>query len=89
MHQLDHVIKYESKVYSKGKTTLPIEIRTKLRIKDNETIIYIPHGDTFEITTKRLLLDQVRAKLQKSKNNYSVDDFITDLRKDALNEIKC
>ena len=88
MQQHTHNVRYESKVYSKGKTTLPLEIRTKLGIKDNETIIYIPRGNTFEITTKRLLLDQMRAKLQKSEASYSVDDFIADRRQDALDELK-
>lgn len=88
MQQHYQAVKYESKVYSKGKTTLPLEIRIKLGIKDNETIIYIPRGNTFEITTKRLLLEQMRTKLQESEVNYSVDDFIADRRQDSLDELK-
>ena len=88
MQQLTLTVKYESKVYSKGKTTIPVEIRTKLGINDNEIIINILRGNTFEITTKRLLLDQMRLKLQQSETSYSVDDFIADRRQDALDELK-
>jgi bifunctional DNA-binding transcriptional regulator/antitoxin component of YhaV-PrlF toxin-antitoxin module len=88
MLQQTHSARYESKVYSKGKTTLPLEIRNKLGIKDNETIIYIPRGNSYEITTKRLLLEQMRVKLQQPENNYSVDNFISDRHQDALDEMK-
>lgn len=88
MSGLNHIVSYESKVYSKGKTTLPMEIRKKLGIKDDETIIYIARGDSFEITTSRLLLKQMQNKLRKSGDNYSVDDFIAERRKEALDELK-
>lgn len=88
MLEFNHAVRYESKVYSKGKTTLPLEIRTKLGINDNETIIYIPRGNTFEITTKRLLLEQMQQKLKLANDNYSVDDFIADRRQEAMDEFK-
>lgn len=88
MQSINSAIRYESKVYSKGKTTLPLEIRTKLGINDNETIIYIPRGNTFEITTKRLLLEQMQQKLKLANDNYSVDDFIADRRQEAMDEFK-
>ena len=88
MQPLNHITKYESKVYAKGKTTLPLEIRKQLGIQDNEKLIYIPKGNSFEITTSRLLLQQIQLKMQLANDNYSVDDFITERRQDALDEIK-
>ncbi|MCE3269151.1 MAG: hypothetical protein K0R49_1403 [Burkholderiales bacterium] len=88
MELLNHAVRYESKVYAKGKTTLPIEIRKKLGIQDNEKIIYISKGNSFEITTGRILLEQMQKKLQSAKDNYSVEDFIADKHKEAFNELK-
>ena len=88
MQNLSHAISYESKVYSKGKTTLPLEIRKQLGIQDDETIIYIPRGDSFEITTSRLLLKQMQKKLHQAHDEYSVNDFILDRHKEALAEIE-
>jgi bifunctional DNA-binding transcriptional regulator/antitoxin component of YhaV-PrlF toxin-antitoxin module len=78
--------KYESKVYTKGKTTLPLEIRKQLGISDNEKLIYIKKGDLFEITTNKRLLEQMQAKLRLANDNYSVDDFIAERRHEALEE---
>jgi len=81
-------VRYESKVYSKGKTTLPLEIRKQLGIHDNEKLIYIQNGNNFSITTSRILLEDMQKKLQKSSHQYSVDDFINERHQDALSELK-
>lgn len=86
MNAIAQVLRYESKVYSKGKTTLPLEIRNKLGIKDNETLIYIPKGNSFEVTTKKLLLEQMQQQL--ANNGYSVDDFINERRHESVDELK-
>ena len=88
MQPLNHITKYESKVYAKGKTTLPLQIRKQLGIQDNEKLIYIPKGNSFEITTSRLLLQQMQLKMQLANNNYSVDEFITERRQESLDELK-
>lgn len=88
MLQINQTTRYESKVYNKGKTTLPLEIRNKLGIKDNETIIYIQDGNSFKITTAKLLLEQMRTKLKLSDSEYSTDDFIAERHQEALNELK-
>lgn len=87
MKNLKHITTYESKIYAKGKTTLPLEIRKKLGIKDNEKLIYIYKGNSFEITTTKLLLEKMQHKLKMANDNYSVDDFIADRRQDTLEEL--
>lgn len=57
-------------------------------IQDDETIIYIPRGDSFEITTSRLLLKQMQEKLRQADDKYSVKDFIHERHKEALAEIE-
>lgn len=88
MAATNQLSRYESKVYNKGKTTLPLEIRTKLGINDNDTIIYIQEGNSFRITTTKLLLEQMRTKLQAADNKYTTDDFIAELRQESLTEIR-
>ena len=88
MQPLNHITKYESKVYAKGKTTLPLEIRKQLGIQDNEKLIYIPKGNSFEITTSRLLLQQMQLKMQLANDNHSLDDYLAERRQEALDEIK-
>ncbi|MDQ5921717.1 MAG: hypothetical protein QG673_1776 [Pseudomonadota bacterium] len=67
---------------------MPLEIRKKLDIKDNETLIYIPKDNSFEVTTKRLLLEQMQQKMQLANDTYSVDNFINERRQESLDELK-
>ena len=88
MQQNNHFTKYESKVYSQGKTTLPLAIRNKLGIYDNETLIYITKDNSVEITTRRLLMEQMKQKLLNSEVQYTTDDFIAERHQDAIDELK-
>lgn len=88
MNTKSQIVRYESKVYAKGKTTLPLAIRDTLGIKDNDVIIYIQKDNSFEITTRNRLIEQMQKKLKQVKDNYSVDDFIADRRCEAQDELK-
>lgn len=88
MQKQNPPIRLESKVYSKGKTTLPIELKKYLGIKDGESILYIQKGTDIVITTRRLLIEHVQQMVKKSKVKYTVDDFIEERRQENLDELK-
>lgn len=88
MQKQNSLIRLESKVYSKGKTTLPIELKKYLGIKDGESVLYIQKGNDIVITTRRLLIERVQQIAKKSKVKYDLDDFINERRQEALDELE-
>ena len=88
MQKQNPLIRLESKVYSKGKTTLPMELKKYLGIKDGESVLYIQKGSDIIITTRRLLIERVQQIAKKSKVKYTLDDFINERRQEDLDELK-
>lgn len=88
MYKKNTQLRFESKVYSKGKTTLPMELKKHLGIKDGESVLYIQKGSDIVITTRRLLIEEVQQMVKGSNIQYNVDDFIDERHREALDELK-
>jgi len=76
-------LRFEAKVYANGKSTLPIELKRILEVRDGDSLIYIKKGDDFIITTRAHLLAQGRKYFKSCTGTFTVDDFIAERRKDS------
>lgn len=81
-------LRFESKVYSNGKTTLPVEIKRALGVKDGYSLIFLQKGGDFIVTTRKHILEQGRKYFQSCPGKYSVDDFIADRRREVKAELE-
>jgi bifunctional DNA-binding transcriptional regulator/antitoxin component of YhaV-PrlF toxin-antitoxin module len=84
--KVSNTVSFSAKVYANGKTTIPTALKRQLHLKDGENVLYIKKENDFIITTQKHLLEQLQQKLKKSKNNYTVDDFIAERRLEAKKE---
>lgn len=65
------------KMYKDGKILLPLKLRKKLGLKDNSELILTECDDGIKISTKQIILNNLRKEFTKS----DLTDSLSELRK--------
>lgn len=76
---------FESKITSKGQTTIPSDVRNALELTDGDTVLYVPSElGSFQIYRKNLKVSELAGLLGEAENGKSLpgdtlDEAIDDM----------
>lgn len=67
---------YESRITAKGQTTIPVEVRERLKIKAGDTIQFVPIDGHFEIIPRNRPATNLFGRLQGyAIENTGLEDY--------------
>jgi len=81
---------FNAKIYSHGKITLPMTVKTDLNVHDGDEVIFIKKDLSWIVTTRNnwILEAQAYFKSLNPKGKPIVDEFIKERRLEALKELE-
>ncbi len=78
---------YQAKVIKGGKIVIPAELRREFGFKEGDTLVLEREGNGLVLKTYKQVLTEIQAKVKSLiKNPITVDDYITEKRREAESE---